>query len=44
MSTASSGPIPRIDIGISDTDRQAIAEGLAHLLADSYTLYLKTHS
>jgi starvation-inducible DNA-binding protein len=33
-----------IDIGISEQDRAAIAEGLAKLLADSYTLYLKTHN
>ncbi len=33
-----------IDIGISDADRKAIAEGLATLLADTYTLYLKTHN
>lgn len=33
-----------IDIGIDQEDRQAIAEGLARLLADSYTLYLKTHN
>lgn len=33
-----------IDIGISDEDRRAIAEGLSRLLADSYTLYLKTHN
>src|SRR3954467_469757 len=33
-----------IDIGISKTDRQAIAEGLSRLLADEYTLYLKTHN
>lgn len=32
----------QIDIGISEADRQAIAAGLARLLADSYTLYLKT--
>lgn len=32
-----------IDIGINEQDRKAIAEGLSHLLADSYTLYLKTH-
>ena len=31
-----------IDIGISETDRQAITDGLARLLADTYTLYLKT--
>ena len=33
-----------IDIGISSTDRAKIADGLAHLLADSYTLYLMTHN
>jgi starvation-inducible DNA-binding protein len=35
---------PEINIGISSTDRQAIADGLSRLLADSYTLYLKTHN
>ena len=34
----------QIDIGIADQDRKAIAEGLSRLLADSYTLYLKTHN
>jgi len=33
-----------IDIGISHQDRAAIAHGLSRLLADSYTLYLKTHN
>jgi starvation-inducible DNA-binding protein len=33
-----------IDIGIDKKDRKAIAEGLSHLLADTYTLYLKTHN
>lgn len=33
-----------IDIGISEQDRTAIAGGLSKLLADSYTLYLKTHN
>jgi starvation-inducible DNA-binding protein len=33
-----------MDIGIEAGDRQAIAGGLARLLADSYTLYLKTHN
>ena len=33
-----------IDTGISAKDRAAIAQGLARLLADSYVLYLKTHS
>lgn len=32
-----------LNIGISEADRTKIAEGLAHLLADTYTLYLKTH-
>ena len=34
----------KIDIGIKDEDRKAIAEGLSRLLADTYTLYLKTHN
>jgi starvation-inducible DNA-binding protein len=33
-----------IDIGIDAKDRKAIAQGLSRLLADSYTLYLKTHN
>ena len=33
-----------MDIGITKKDRQKIAEGLSRLLADSYTLYLKTHN
>src|SRR5260370_22140650 len=33
-----------IDIGIKPQDRKAIAQGLSHLLADTYTLYLKTHN
>ena len=33
-----------IDIGIAPGDREKIAEGLKHLLADSYTLYLQTHN
>ncbi len=32
-----------INIGIEESDRQAIAQGLSALLADTYTLYLKTH-
>jgi starvation-inducible DNA-binding protein len=32
-----------MDIGINEKDRKEIAEGLSHLLADTYTLYLKTH-
>ena len=34
----------KIDIGIKDKDRKAIAHGLSRLLADTYTLYLKTHN
>ena len=33
-----------IDIGIKEQQRKAIAGGLARLLADTYTLYLKTHN
>ena len=33
-----------INIGIDESDRRAIAEGLSRLLADTYTLYLKTHN
>ncbi len=34
----------KIDIGISEKDREVIAQGLSRLLADTYTLYLKTHN
>jgi len=33
-----------IDIGIDPKDRKEITAGLSRLLADSYTLYLKTHN
>ncbi len=33
-----------MDIGIAKKDRAKIADGLSRLLADSYTLYLKTHN
>jgi starvation-inducible DNA-binding protein len=36
--------IPTIDIGIEESKRQQIAEGLSRMLADTYTLYLKTHN
>ncbi|NEP24405.1 Dps family protein [Moorena sp. SIO3I6] len=32
-----------VNIGIDEQDRKEIAEGLSRLLADTYTLYLKTH-
>jgi starvation-inducible DNA-binding protein len=35
---------PRIEVGISADDRRQIAEALSRLLADTYTLYLKTHN
>jgi starvation-inducible DNA-binding protein len=33
----------QIDIGIEADTRKEIADGLSRLLADTYTLYLKTH-
>ncbi len=33
-----------IDVGIKTADREKIASGLSRLLADTYTLYLKTHN
>jgi len=33
-----------VDIGIADKERKKIADGLSRLLADTYTLYLKTHN
>lgn len=35
---------PGIDIGISAKERKKISDGLSRFLADSYTLYLKTHN
>lgn len=34
----------KIDIGIKEGEREKVADGLGRLLADSYTLYLKTHN
>lgn len=34
----------KIDIGIAESERKKIAEGLSKLLADTYTLYLKTQN
>lgn len=34
----------KIDIGIPDASRKEISDGLSHFLADSYSLYLKTHN
>ena len=44
MAKASKTTVPGIHIGIGDKDRAAIAQGLSHLLADTYTLYLTTHN
>jgi starvation-inducible DNA-binding protein len=33
-----------INIGISEKDRKEICKGLSKLLADTYSLYLKTHN
>lgn len=35
--------LPPVDVGMTNADRLQIVEGLSHLLADTYTLYLKTH-
>jgi len=35
---------PAIDIGLSGSERKQTADGLSRFLADSYTLYLKTHN
>ena len=44
MATKKQSEVTAIDIGISASDRQKIAQGLSALLADSYTLYLMTHN
>ncbi len=41
---ASSADAPAIDIGLATADRKKIADGLSRFLADSFTLYLKTHN
>ncbi|HEY0680693.1 MAG TPA: Dps family protein [Steroidobacter sp.] len=43
-SVASPGGDVVIDIGIGKKDREKIAEGLSRVLADTYSLYLKTHN
>ena len=44
MAKKTKAQAPGIDIGISEKDRAAIAQGLSKLLADTYTLYLTTHN
>src|ERR1044072_5773496 len=43
-SSAAAIAAPLIDIGIKAKDREKIAQGLARALADTYSLYLKTHA
>ena len=33
-----------VNIGIAESERKSISDGLSKLLADTYTLYLKTHN
>src|SRR5215212_8399315 len=42
--SAKVGAAMPINIGIGESERRAIADGLSRLLADTYTLYLKTHN
>ena len=44
LAKAAAQGAPAINIGISEKDRAAIAQGLSRLLADTYTLYLTTHN
>ena len=44
MAKKEAAAVQHVNIGISDKDRKKIAEGLSRLLADTYTLYLKTHN
>jgi starvation-inducible DNA-binding protein len=47
MPKKNTAPAPspaQIDIGIKSKDREKIAAGLSRVLADTYTLYLKTHN
>ena len=44
MKTGAEVSATPIDIGIDEKDRREIAAGLSRLLADNFTLYLKTHN
>jgi len=44
MDVKTATPKKSIDIGISEENRKAIADGLSNTLADTYMLYLKTHN
>ncbi|MDJ0733119.1 MAG: Dps family protein [Nostocaceae cyanobacterium] len=43
MATQTGNNLP-VNIGIDENSREKIAEGLSRMLADTYTLYLKTHN
>ena len=43
MTLTETRPMP-VDIGIDEGDRREVADALSRLLADSYTVYLKTHN
>ncbi len=43
MATKTEKNLP-VNIGIDESSREKIAEGLSRMLADTYTLYLKTHN
>jgi starvation-inducible DNA-binding protein len=43
MATATN-PAPQVNIGIDEEKRAEIAAGVSRVLADSYSLYLKTHN
>jgi starvation-inducible DNA-binding protein len=42
QTTGRSNAAPDIEIGIDAQGRKALSDGLAHLLADTYALYVKT--
>jgi starvation-inducible DNA-binding protein len=42
--SATESALPPVNVGLTNADRLLIVEGLSHLLADTYTLYLKTHN
>lgn len=44
MNTKIRSETMQINTGMKEQDRQAVAEGLKKMLADTYTLYLKTHN
>ena len=44
MSKGKNNKSASIDIGIDEKARRKIGEGLSRMLADTYTLYLKTHN